>query len=334
MEVTERSTPASAIAMSVLVPTFERPGILARCLDHLAAQEGTRDFEVIVMIDGESDYSEADLDRRARDFPVPLTWRQRPHRGHSAVLNEALHIARAPRVLVLGDDILASPGLVARHLARLRELDDPHAAVQGKVVWHPEVLPDPFLEWEARAGVLFAFGALPEHAFVPARYLYTCNVSFDRVFVIDAGGFNETIPRWTDTEFAYRAAKRGMRLYYDPDAWSWHHDRWSVEREGRRQHLKGTLAARLIAEHPDFAEFVAMPRLDAWRAFRYRVSRTLRPAIEAAGWRHATEWCWAHELHYQFARGLAEESARLRGAPVSREAAVPEAAVSPERGAR
>ncbi len=212
MEVT---TPA--VAMSVIVPTYERPAILARCLDHLAAQEGTRSFEVIVMIDGESDYHEADLDRRAHTFPVPFAWHQRPHRGHSAVLNEALGLARAPRVLIIGDDILASPGLVAHHIARLRELDDPCAAVQGKVIWHPEVLPDPFLEWDMRAGVLFAFGSLPEHAFVPARYLYTCNVSLDRAFVLEVGGFNEAIPRWVDTEFAYRADTAGLRLYYDPD---------------------------------------------------------------------------------------------------------------------
>jgi GT2 family glycosyltransferase len=333
MEVTERPTSTPSIAMSVIVPTFERPAVLARCLDHLAAQEGTRDFEVIVMIDGESDYGDADLDRRAREFPVPLTWHQLPHRGHSAAMNRALRLARAPRVLIIGDDIFASPGMVARHLARLRELDDPRAAVQGKVVWHPDMLPDPFLEWDARAGVLFAFGSLPERAFVPARYLYTSNVSFDRAFVLEAGGFNETIPRWVDTEFAYRAEKRGLRLYYDPDAWGWHFDRWSVEREGRRQQLKGTLAARLVVEHPDFAEFVTMPRLDAWREVRYRASRAARPVVERLRAQRAAEWCWTHELHYRFARGFADESARLRGAPVPRETAMPESAASPERGA-
>lgn len=324
---------SSPVALSVLVPSHRRPRMLARCLDHLAAQEGAGEFEVVVVIDGEDDYAEAGLEGRALEFPVPFTWRQRPHRGHSAAMNEALRLARGERALVIGDDILAAPDMVARHVERLRALDDPRVAVQGKVLWHPEVLPDPFLEWDARKGALFGFASLPGHAFVPARFLYTCNVSFDRAFVLEAGGFNEGIPWWVDTEFAFRASRRGLRLYYDPDAWGWHHDRWSVEREGERQHLKGTLAARLVAEHPDFAGFVTMPRLDAWRVFRHRASRAVRPWAERLGPRVARDWCWTHELHYRFALGFAEESARLRetAAPP---ASLPGGGATAEGGAR
>mgnify|MGYP001096725761 CR=1 FL=1 len=165
MAVTAGPGPSREPELSVLVPAFRRPLALARCLDHLAAQAGAGAFEVVVVIDGEEDYAEADLERRAREFPVPLLWRQGPHRGHAAALNQALRLARASRVLVIGDDIFAGPEMVARHVERLRDLGDPRAAVQGKVVWHPEMLPDPFLDWDRRAGALFGFSALDHELF-------------------------------------------------------------------------------------------------------------------------------------------------------------------------
>ena len=291
---------------SVLVPTYKRPGILARCLDHLAAQEGAPEFEVVVSVDGEDDYAEAALERRKAEAPFALSVIRGPHRGHSAALNDALRAARGDVSIVIGDDILADPGFVAAHCRRHRELGDRRTAVQGRVSWHPELLPDPFLDWETRKGILFAFNHMEEHAYVPTRFFFTCNVSLRTEWLRELGGFDESLDWWIDTVFAYEGSKRGLRVYYDPDARAWHLDRWRLERFARRRYLKGGIAVELMERDPGFADFVIVPRPGAWRTARYAASRLARPLAERVGPRALRDWCWIHEANYRFVQGMTD----------------------------
>jgi glycosyltransferase involved in cell wall biosynthesis len=295
--------PASS-DVSVLIATYRRPRLLGRCLDHLAAQTGAPPFEVVVAVDGDDDYAAAELERRAAQAPFALRVSRAPHHGQAAALNRALGLARGRLALVLGDDILAAPDLVARHAGRHAALDDPLVAVQGRVSWHPELLPDPFLEWEERAGLLFAFDRMEPHAFVPLRFLYTCNVSLPRDTLRELGGFDDTLSCWIDTVFAFRAEGRGLRLYYEPDAAGHHLDRWTMERVCRRRREKGRISTALAASDPGFASFVTLPRPGPWRTVRYGLSRLLFPAVEKLGWRRTADWCRIHEANRAFTRGV------------------------------
>jgi len=297
--------------VSVVVPSYRRPEILGRCLDHLAAQQNSPPFEVVVVIDGDDDYAAARLPDRARAFPAPLRWAQRAHRGQGAALNEAIRMASGELVLILGDDLFAAPDCVARHAERHRVVDDARVAVQGRVEWHADVLPDRFLEWEREAGVMFAFSRMAPHAFVPPRFCYTTNTSLRKDLVQRAGGFDETLPLWYDTAFAFAAAKHGLRVYYDPDCVAWHHDRWCASREAARRYRKGEIAAEILARDPSFAEFAEVLHLDLSRRIRHRVSCLVRPFAERWGPRALRGWCWIHEIHYAFARGFDEACARI-----------------------
>jgi len=291
--------------ISVLIPTRGRPQTLRRCLEHLAAQIDPPDFEVVVCIDGEDSYAEAGLDKASRTLEIPVTVVRSPGRYQAAATNRALEEAKGEYVVILGDDIFADPHLLRSHLARHRSLGDPRIAVQGKVAWHPELLPDPFLEWEEREGVQFAFRRMEENALVSLKYLYTCNVSMRRDWLETLGGFDASLPSWMDTVFAFEAGKQGLRLFYDPGAFAYHHDVWTLERIGKRRYQKGRTAARLLQD-PDFARHVQVPRPGPWRSLRYRASRVVRPVADLAGWRGILGWCWIHEVHYQFTRGFSD----------------------------
>ncbi len=292
------------VEWSVLVPSYRRPRSLGRCLDHLAVQRDAPPFEVVVAIDGEDDYAETGLDRRTGESAVPLTVLRAPHQGQAAALNRALEAARGGRVLVIGDDILATESFVARHAARHAALDDPLVAVQGRLRWHPDLLPDPFLEWEEREGLLFAFHRMTERDFVPLRFLYTSNVSFARDTLRDLGGFDESLTCWIDTVLAFRARERGLRLFYEPDALAHHLDRWTLDRVCRRRREKGRLSVGLAAADPDFAAFVTLPQPGPWRSARYGVSRLVRPVAERMGWERASGWCRIHEANRAFSEGV------------------------------
>jgi len=147
---------------------------------------------------------------------------------------------------------------------------------------------------------------MEENAFVPLRYLFTCNVSMRRDWLQELGGFDGSLPSWMDTVFAYQAGKRGLKLFYDPAAWGYHHHRWTLASIGKRRYEKGRTASRLLREDPDFARHVLIPQPGPWRTFRYGLSRAVRPAAERAGWTGLLGWCWIHEIQYQFTRGLAD----------------------------
>ena len=79
--------------MSVVVPTFRRPRLLARLLDSLAAQDvGGDHFEVVVADDGSGDETPEVLAGRARPG---WRWEARPaNRGPAAARNRGVELAR------------------------------------------------------------------------------------------------------------------------------------------------------------------------------------------------------------------------------------------------
>ena len=91
--------------ISVVIPSYNRPVELSRCLAAYAAQDiDPARFEVIVIDDG-SDEPYADLeDRHGAALNVRI--RRRPHAGVSAARNAGIELARAP-LLMLGEDDLA-----------------------------------------------------------------------------------------------------------------------------------------------------------------------------------------------------------------------------------
>ncbi len=294
----------SAMKLSVLVPTYRRPRVLARCLDHLARQEDAPPFEVVVAIDGEEDYGEADLQGETGTRPFPLTALPAPHAGQAACLNRARRQARGELVVVIGDDIYPHPRFLARHAACHDRLNEPRTAVLGRTQWHPDRLPHPFMEWEARNGILFAYDQLPGNRHVDPVYLYGCNYSLHRDWLEELGGYDERVIAWSDTLFAYFAAQRGLRVFYEPDALGWHDDTWTLERVCERRYRKGKIAAWLLREEPGFADFVLIPQPSPWRTVRYTASRMMRPLAERLGWEPLTGWCWSHAINWSFTRGL------------------------------
>jgi glycosyltransferase involved in cell wall biosynthesis len=103
---------------TVVVPTRDRPGSLARCLEALEKQEGCEDFEIIVVDDGSSESDEvaavvakSRLARLVRTAPA----------GSAPARNRGVRNARAPIVLLLDDDCEPHDGWAAALLATLEQ---------------------------------------------------------------------------------------------------------------------------------------------------------------------------------------------------------------------
>jgi glycosyltransferase involved in cell wall biosynthesis len=231
--------------LSVVVPTYNRAPVLARCLDALAAQDPAPD-EVVVVDDGSTDGTRAVLAERGWVRAV-----HQPNGGRAAAKNAGVAAARGDVVLFIDDDVMATPGLVHLHAEHHRARPDEHEALLGYVTWSPEVEVTRHMYWLEHGGPLFHYDEIDDRENVTWKMLYTCNVSLKRSFLEP---FDEELPIFEDSELAYRLTRRGLRLRYDPEALGHHLREETPERTERRMHQVGEAAALLHGKWPELAE--------------------------------------------------------------------------------
>ena len=237
--------------LSVVIPTRNRRERLIATLDALDRQrlEGAA-VEVVVVDNGSADGTLAAL--RGRSGTLPVTALAEPREGASFARNRALEHARAPLVLLLGDDMEPEgQGVLAGHLAAHRHT--PGVAVLGRVRWAEPV--DPFMRWLETAGFQFSFDRIAAGPVDPAAYLYSSHASLRTQALRDAGGFDaERFPYlMEDTELGIRLRRRGLRLEYHPELVVCHDHPPTLDGYARRMEAIGAAARRLRELHADEA---------------------------------------------------------------------------------
>ena len=173
----------ATLAVSVVIPTKDRPELLARCLDAvLAAGEASgRRFEVLVVDDGSTPPVAAPSDRRVRVV------RTEGH-GPSRARNLGVASAAAPVVAFTDDDVLVG----RRWLAEALDALDRDAGVAG-VTGRTDAPPfDPLYEH-----------AVSDH---DGGSFLTCNVAYRTSAVRAVGGFDLQLPHAAheDRDLAWR----------------------------------------------------------------------------------------------------------------------------------
>jgi GT2 family glycosyltransferase len=112
---------------SVLIPSFRRPGPLARCLRSLAAQTAPPDEVLVVWQGDDAPTRDAALALAGRT-PYRLRVLHSPEAGVAPAENLALDAAVGDLILLIDDDAAAPPDWVARHRAHY---DDPAVGAVG-----------------------------------------------------------------------------------------------------------------------------------------------------------------------------------------------------------
>jgi GT2 family glycosyltransferase/peptidoglycan/xylan/chitin deacetylase (PgdA/CDA1 family) len=207
------------VQLSVLIASHNRRELLRRCLDSLAVQTADpASFEAIVADDGSSDGT-AEMVEELR-MPFALRVLRLEKGGKSAALNAAIAAEPAPVCLFIDDDVVASPQLVAGHLAAHRE--DPKALGIG-----PLAQPEPKgRDWFGHA---HAAAWNERYAKLAGRKLdwtecYGGNFSAPLEALREVGGFATDLPAIEDIELGYRLAAAGCVPRYLPAAGAVHED--------------------------------------------------------------------------------------------------------------
>ena len=231
--------------LSVVVTTYNRAPILAKCLDALLHQEGDPSYEVLVVDDGSTDETPALLDALMAAHPRLRVHRQ-PNGGRASARNAGIREARGEYLCYVDSDVFVAPAFVQAHLAA-------HAAFQptGK---HRDCFVQGLSVNIDRLEDAFQVKVPP---FDPSRAFFdTKNVSLRRHWLSDVGGFDTGFVEYgcEDLELGVRLKEQGLTIVRSRDAHGFHfHPAFTVDdlpKLRRIEEERGRMAARFYHLRP------------------------------------------------------------------------------------
>src|SRR2546428_7525195 len=210
-----------AIALSVVVPTYNQADLLRESLRALVDQTLSKDpYEIVVVDDGSTDHAAAVL----QEFGPPVKVVRFPaNRGRSAARNAGIREAQAPLIVLVDSDILVRPDFLDRHLQAHRR-EGAGILSRGPVIDVPDVS-------QARNG------SVPRVVSSPA-YLTTANAGVEKSALVRAGLFDEAFPGygWEDFDLRFPLPDSGIRPGFCRAAVAFH-----VDPLEQRAHVPGLL---------------------------------------------------------------------------------------------
>jgi glycosyltransferase involved in cell wall biosynthesis len=216
----ERIQEVLAKPIGIIIPTFNRSAALMECLAHLERQ-AFQDFEVVVVDDGSSDDTPAQMEAYQKRSPLSIRYFRQANSGPAKARNLAISKLESPLCLMLGDDIFASPTLVERHLRAHQENENIQFAALGLTRWSATgQRVTPFMRWLDEGNVQFSYPRLLAGAKPGWADFFTSNLSV-KTELVRRFTFNEAFPyaAMEDMELAYRIQQRlGLEVKFLADA--------------------------------------------------------------------------------------------------------------------
>lgn len=276
------SASASEPRISVVVPTYGRPHLLARLVAALEAQSlPYDDFELLVVDNGSTDDTTAVLEALAAATPVHLRpLRIEANRGPAGARNLGWRMAKAPLVAFTDDDCVPSPDWLRWGAANL-DADERIGVVQGATRKPPGE--HAYTRWTSYREVL-----------EPSPWFEGCNLFFRKEALEATGGFDESIHfGGEDSVAGWSVLAAGYTRAFDEAALV-HHDldergvRWHMTMGWREGDLLGVAARFPDLQRTGFWRPWALRPLNV--AFAGGVAATVaaagarRPGLAALGW--------------------------------------------------
>ncbi|MGA8185151.1 MAG: polysaccharide deacetylase family protein [Terriglobia bacterium] len=214
---------------SVIIPTRQRSAVLCETLESLVTQT-EKDFEVIVVVDGED--AETRSLAEAYKAAFPLRWIFVPeHKGQASARNAGATAADSDILIFLDDDTRPVPEWIHHHLKHRRANAGPwEMGVLGKVVDHhakpPRSRTDQYLRETRNPGLAHFESCLKNQSIEFGRVAaFGLNTSIPRKTFLALGGFDEKLSSLDeDTDFGARLYNYGAVFKFEPDAIVHHHD--------------------------------------------------------------------------------------------------------------
>ena len=235
---------------SVVIPTYNRQTTLQACLEALEHQTfASDDFEVIVVDDGSTDSTEAFC--RNSQFPFAFRYLRQLNAGAGAARRRAVQHARGNFLLLLNDDSIAAPDLLAVHWDAHRNSLPERQAVLGDFRFPPEASNRALTRFLRDSPFFFPQAVLQAGKYWEYTYFVTCNLSVAREAVLDVGSFDPQFRVAEDSDLGLRLSRKGFCVNYIPAASAIHqHVPFTVSDLVRRAEIYGRTQLLLLRKHP------------------------------------------------------------------------------------
>ena len=233
---------------SVVIPTYDRKPILAKCLLALENQQfgnSVADYEVIVVDDGSTDGTIEWLAANREDLSHVRSICQ-SHQGPAAARNLGVEDAKGDTIIFIDSDLVVTEHFLQAHAdALLQAYEDTDAVfTYGSVINtcnfdNPTSEPYKITDFSA-------------------AYFATGNVAIARHWLIEAGLFDNRFQLygWEDLELGVRLKKLGLKLIKCPAAVGYHwHPPFNLEQiPGMidREIQRGRMGVLFYQKHPSW----------------------------------------------------------------------------------
>lgn len=210
---------SNPVRCSVLICTYNRAHLLRHTLESLCHQTlQPSEFEVIVVDDGSQDGT-CDIVREFEPL-LNLRYAYQSNSGLASARNHALFLSQGEFVILLDDDDVASPELLAEHLASHKAHPEDNFAVLGYTELAPEISTDPLMRFVTEDGAfLFSYADIRDGQVLSFSYFWGGRSSCKRRFLLQYGTFNSAFRfGCEDIELAFRLSKHGFRVVYNARA--------------------------------------------------------------------------------------------------------------------
>ncbi len=181
--------------VSVIIPTYNRARMLVQAIDSVLAQEYC-DFELIIVDDGSTDHTV----QAVQKYQNKLSYYYQVNQGVSKARNYGAQLARGRFICFLDSDDLWQPGKLSAQAAFMNA--HPYVPLcHTEEIWvRNNVRVNPHKKHRKYSGWMF------EHC-LPRCVISPSSVILKRDFLIQTGGFDETLPACEDYDLWLRITK-------------------------------------------------------------------------------------------------------------------------------
>ena len=230
-----------AIKVSIVIPTYQRPQLLKRCIDSLILQEFlNEEYEIIVVTDGIDQQTENTVEKcKANKYFSNIFCYSLPlKKGPAAARNAGWRIAKGKYILFTDDDCIASPDWVKYFCNAFEYYGQTLLAFTGKVIVPRSSLPTDFELNTAN---------LETAAFV------TANCGCTRAALEEVNGFDEqfTMAWREDSDLHFKLLKQKIPIIKIEEAVIFHPVRKAQWGVSLKEQKKSMFNALLFKKHPD-----------------------------------------------------------------------------------
>lgn len=268
--------------IAVVIPTYQREGVLVDTIRQVLAQDPMPDEVLIV---DQTPQHEAETEQALSEWQGMgrIRWIRHSPPSLCGARNRAVLETSCEIVLFLDDDLDITCELVGRHLANF--LDPETTAVTG-----PTEGPDSFrndLSYPVTCAILDQGGKAEGFG-----WLRGCNFSVRIDAVKQCGGFDENYiasANYEENDFAQRLIKQGGNIVYDPASWVYHlkHPAGGCRLPGNKTNPEWTKSVNFFIFRFRYSGLSQSLRRTAWEVLR---SGPLRKENVKAPWRWPLAW--------------------------------------------